>query len=384
MASAAHDQIPTILFCGKHRINFAMFNPVYRLLRRESSVRLLVSSGRYRHWPLVGWRSPREPEMANECLFAEFDIDPGHLHKTGHQDRHRGYDLYVSSNVDEKLIPPGCRIKTQIFQGVSFRNFAVDPKYLRFDKLFFIGRYHMEQYLTRGLLREGDPRIELIGMPKLDCLVNGTIDRRAELEKLGLDPALPTVLWCPTGASQNGFERWGHAGLRAIEAAGVNMILKLHDHPHLPKGVSYAQLLDYARAGLGPRSRLVLTSDVAPLLVAADLLVSDASSVAFEFCILDRPIVFVDTPDLLDKRAAVAGSAMDLETHGRKIGRVVTRPEALTETIRTELAAPAELSECRRAAAAHLFYQPGGASRRAADRLLALAHQAHAKIRAGI
>lgn len=378
MAYAAHDQLPTILFCGKHRINFAMFNPVYRLLRRESSVRLLVSSGRYRHWPLVGWRPPRDPELANESVFAEFEIDPEHLHQTGHQDRRGCYDLYVSSNVDEKLIPPGCRIKTQIFQGVSFRNFAVDPKYLRFDKLFFIGRYHLEQYLARGLLREGDPRIELIGMPKLDCLVNGSIDRRAELEKLGLDPALPTVLWCPTGAARNSFEKWGHAGLRAIEAAGVNTILKLHDHPHLPRGVSHAQLLDYARAGLEPHSRLVLTSDVAPLLVAADLLVSDASSVAFEFCNLDRPIVFIDTPDLLDQRAAADGSAMDLETHGRKIGRVISHPEELTETIRAELAAPAELSARRRAAADHLFYQPGGASRRAADRLLALARQAHA------
>jgi hypothetical protein len=66
---------------------------------------------------------------------------------------------------------------------------------------------------------------------------------------------------------------------------------------------------------------------------------------------------------------------MDLDTHGRKIGRIVTRPEELTETIRAELAAPAALSRQRRAAAEHLFHEPGSAGRRAADRLLMLARE---------
>ncbi|MBN1868466.1 CDP-glycerol glycerophosphotransferase family protein [Candidatus Sumerlaeota bacterium] len=374
--SADSEFPPTILFCGKHRVNFTLFHPVYQLLRREPAIRLLLSSGRYRYQGLLGWWMPRDETKTNAHVFGEFDVDPNHLHRTSGRDTFP-YAVCVTSNVDSKIIPRRARVQVQTFQGVSFRNYAVDRKYLRFDKLFFIGRYHIEQYVSRGLLREDDPRIELIGMPKLDRLVDGSTDRKAVLEGMGLDPGLPTVLWCPTGARQNSFEKWGRAALRAIDAAGVNTILKLHDHPHLPKRLTYDDLIAEARAGLGERGRLAHHSDVAPLLVAADLLVSDASSVAFEYCILDRPIVFIDVPELLAARASMEGSAMDLETHGRRIGRVVSRTEELTETIRAELAAPGALSPQRRAAAQHLFHDPGGAARRAADRLLALAREAH-------
>lgn len=364
---------PRILFTAKHRVNFAMFNPVYQLLRRRSEVGISLSSGRYRK-RLFYWADPRDPEQCNEAVFGEFDVDPAHLLATGSRDR-RPYDVYVSSNQSTLMQPRNCGVTVQIFHGVSFRNFAVNPGYLRFDKLFFPGRYMMEQYVQRGLLKQGDPRIELMGMPKLDRLVDGSIDRRRILEQLELDPERPTVLWCPTGARGNSFELFGAGGITAIEATGANLIVKLHDHPHTPKGVRREDILALARAALGPHSRLVDHSDVAPLLVAADLLVTDASSVAYEYCLLDRPIVFIDVPHLLQSRAEMEQSAMDLETHGRKIGRIVETPEELSAAIDGELAQPGRLSERRRAAADHIFYKPGDAARRMADRLVELARQ---------
>lgn len=368
----SHEKLPMILFCGKHRVNFAMFEPVYQRLRERSDIEVRVSSGRYRRRWLLGWRAPRNPELQNERLFGEFDIDAAHLYRTGGADRHP-HAVYVSSNVDEKLIPRNCRVKVQIFQGVSFRNYAVNPKYLRFDKLFFIGRYHLEQYLERGLLEEDDPRIELIGMPKLDRLVNGALDRETVLRELNLDASRPTVLWCPTGARHNGFEKLGAAGMRALEATGCNVILKLHDHPHLPRGMSHEGYIQAARQSLGPNSRLATRSDVAPYLAAADALITDASSVAFEYCVLDRPIVFIDVPELLQARAGMEDSAMDLETHGRKVGRIVDSAESLGEAVKVELANPQALSRERCAAATHLFHDPGRATQRSVERLVALA-----------
>lgn len=366
------DTLPRILFCAKYRVNFAMFNPVYQILRHRSDVRALLSTGRYRKKPLIGWLRPKRKIFENETVFSEFDVDPADVIKTGSRDR-TPYEVYVSSNESTRIQPRNSRLSVQIYHGVSFRNFAVNSDYLRFDKLFFPGRYMMEQYVARGFLKPDDPRIEIMGMPKLDRLVDGTIRREDVLTGLGLDSSRPTVLWCPTGARHNSYELLGHEGFKAIEAAGVNLIVKLHDHPHLKRGESREEVLSFARSGLGPNSRLVDHSDVAPLLVAADLLVSDASSVAYEYCILDRPIVFVDVPKLLGDRAKSENSAMDTETHGRNVGRIVQGGGEMTAVIREELGQPSALSARRRAAAEHIFYQPGTAAQRMADRLVQLA-----------
>lgn len=349
-----------------------MFNPIYQLLRKVPGLWLGVSSGRYRHKGFFGWFKPHDPEFWNEKLFAEFDIAPGHLVKTSHQDR-TPYDVFVASNESSLIQPKTCRKTVQIFHGVSFRNFAVRPEYARFDKLFFPGRYMMQQYLDRGYLEPNDPRIELVGMPKLDRLVDGSIKSQEVLKELGLDPTVPTVLWCPTGARHNSYEVYGQAAIKAIQETGVNLIVKLHDHPHLYGGLTTEDIIKSVRDVLGPRGRLATHSDVTPLLVAADLLISDASSVAYEFCILDRPIVFLDVPELLNERAAMDGSNMDLNTHGRNVGRIVTSAEELKEAITAELANPSHLSKRRRAAAEDIFFKPGTATPRAARRLSELA-----------
>ncbi len=363
---------PLILFCGRHRVNIAMYHPVYQILSKEPSVRLLMSSGRYRKKPILGWIRPKDPAELNETLFKEFNIDPAHLHKTSFHDQYP-YEVYVTSNQSNRMQPPRCKVNVQIFHGVSFRNFAVNPRYLVFDKLFFPGRYMMEQYVSRGILKPDDPRIEIMGMPKLDRLVDGTMKRDEVLQRLGLDPAIPTVLWCPTGARFNSFEILGHAGLKAVQASGFNLIVKLHDHPHLPKGKTREQVLEHARAGLGERGRLEDHSDVAPLLVAADLLISDASSVAYEYCIRDRPIIFVDVPELLAHRAEMEGSNMDQDTHGRNMGRIVKTAEELGRAVKEELETPSTFSAQRKAAAQHIFHEPGTAARRMANRLMELA-----------
>lgn len=365
-------QSPSILFCGKHRVNFAMFNPVYQAMRNDPALHLYLSTGQYRLKPFLGWRNPKKREELNENLFGEFGVDPAHFTYTSHRDI-RPYDVFVTSNKSTRLQPPNCRTAVQIFHGVSFRNFAVSKSYIRYDKLFFPGRYMMEQYIARGYLQEGDPRIELMGMPKLDRLVDGTIEREDVLRKLGLDPANKTILWCPTGAHHNSFEVLGHEGLKAIAGTGFNLILKLHDHPHLARGVTREQVIDHARAGLGERAVLEDHSDVAPLLVAADILISDASSVAYEYCVLDRPIIFVDVPELIQFRASMEGSNIDQETHGRKMGRIVRGAEEMKQAVIEELGEPGRLSAARRAAAAHIFHEPGGATQRMAARLKALA-----------
>ena len=87
------------------------------------------------------------------------------------------------------------------------------------------------------------------------------------------------------------------------------------------------------------RVRVVRDYDIVPYLQAADLLLTDASSVAMEFTLLDRPIVFVDVPDLL-ANVVERGGALDLDTYGRKIGTVAESIAAVVPTIADSLMNP--------------------------------------------
>ena len=53
------------------------------------------------------------------------------------------------------------------------------------------------EMVTTGAVLHGY-RAQLIGYPKADCLVDGSLDRCEVHQSLGLDPSKPTVLYAPT------------------------------------------------------------------------------------------------------------------------------------------------------------------------------------------
>ena len=56
------------------------------------------------------------------------------------------------------------------------------------DRLFFINRRRLNNYITSGAIESGSSAIRLVGMPKSDCLVDGSLTRDAVLEAHGMDP----------------------------------------------------------------------------------------------------------------------------------------------------------------------------------------------------
>jgi CDP-glycerol glycerophosphotransferase (TagB/SpsB family) len=215
------------------------------------------------------------------------------------------------------------------------------------------------------LYKDGDPRLVMIGLPKLDRLADGSIDRVQVLMKLGADPSKQTVLYAPTGDEGNSLHRNGMDIIETMLGQDVNFIVKPHDHAMRDKscGIDWrAKLATWKH----PRLFVDLGSDVVPLLAAADILITDASSVAFEYTLLDRPIVFWDVPEIMNgKRAA----QMDLSTWGRKGGDIVDSRATLEKTVVRLLDDPSEKSALRQKIANDLFYKPGTASLRAVRRI---------------
>ena len=354
-----------VLFSGYAPVHFVCFLPVYQELAKDPRVEVWLSGG-----------FKREAEDGTlsydlEGFYQPFPVDPTRIIPY-ECSREEDFDVLVCSHLSDGLFPRSVERSVQIFHGVSFKNLAVREKALRFDYLCLPGRYHGELYRREGLIREGASSCLLTGMPKADGLVK-PIDRAALLGRYGMDPSRPTVLFAPTGEKHNALEIMGREVISEIARSGrFNLLIKPHDHPK-KKIDWFAELAPME----SERVRLVRDLDVVPYLRVADALMTDASSVAFEYTLVDRPLVFLDTPRLfqhVEKRAP----ALDLQTYGRNIGVIVADPREVVAQLTHSLAHPDEQGALRRAAAAHIFHRPGHAAERVAGVVLHAAGLEHA------
>lgn len=342
-----------VLFSGYAPVHFVCFLPVYLELVKDPRVDVWLSGG-----------FKRESEDGQVSYQLEGFYDPFPVRSdrviSFERSREEDFDVLVCSHLSDGLFPRSIQRSVQIFHGVSFKNLAVREKALRFDYLCLPGRYHGELYRQQGLVRADASQCLLTGMPKADGLV-GPADRSALLRRYGMDECLPLVLFAPTGEKHNALEVMGKEVIAAIASSGkFNLLVKPHDHPK--KAIDWFQEL---AALEGPRVRLVRDLDVIPYLRVADALMTDASSVAFEYTLVDRPIVFLDTPKLF-KQVEKRAPALDLQTYGRNIGVIVHRPDQIVAQLDESLAQPDGQRVLRRAAAEHIFHRPGRAARRVA------------------
>jgi len=109
------------------------------------------------------------------------------------------FDAYVASDFMWASLPRGTR-RVQVFHGVGGKyGFDVPDTSMRdWDRLFFVNERRLRNFIAAGAIEHDSPAIRLIGMPKADCLVDGTFNRQAVLQSLKLDPSRQTVLYAPT------------------------------------------------------------------------------------------------------------------------------------------------------------------------------------------
>lgn len=105
--------------------------------------------------------------------------------------------------------------------------------------------------------------------------------------------------------------------------------------------------------------------DPAALLLAADVLVTDYSSIAFDFAVTGRPIVFF-TPDLEDYRDEIRGFSIDFEAEAP--GPLLRTTEEVAEALRDpEATGRAHAQQYERFAARYCALSDGRASARVVD-----------------
>lgn len=134
--------------------------------------------------------------------------------------------------------------------------------------------------------------VVITGMPKLDTVFNATkADVRIWRQKLGLDPDRATVLLAPTFNHELSLLPHLQKNLGEYIPDIFNLIIKLHG---ATDEALVKKINELARTR--PRTCFYEHPDIAPALLASDVLITDLSSVIYEFAAQNRPVLLFDSP----------------------------------------------------------------------------------------
>ena len=287
----------------------------------------------------------------------------------GEQAVWRRFDLALNADPWNALHLRRCWRRANFFHGVAGKYDLDDPKAIGqnvdfsiYDRLMFANEDRLRRYVDSGVVpRE---RAALVGFPKIDELVNGRWSSDAVRAELRLDPALETLLYAPTFSPASSLHLAGEAIIETLLTTGRNVIVKLHDrsmvpHPKYTDNVNWVERL--ARFRGRPRYALATGAHAGPYLAAADLMITDHSTIGFEFALLDRPLVIFDAPNLLQH----ARINPDKWNQLRAIADIAHTIDELRAVVGRALANPARHAAARRATSQSLFAYAGDATDRA-------------------
>jgi CDP-glycerol glycerophosphotransferase (TagB/SpsB family) len=281
------------------------------------------------------------------------------------------FDAYLAADFIWAKLPRGTR-RIQTFHGVAGKYSNVydrpDHSLREWDRLFFINKRRLNNFVSAGAIDADSPAICLIGMPKADCLVDGSLQRDDILRSLAIDPSRRTVLYAPTWTPYASLNAIGEELIEELGRAGFCVIVKLHDNsrdadPRNSGGINWVErLTPILRKHEG---HLAARGTIAPYLVAADVMISDHSSAGFEYLLLDRPLIRIEMPELI-ARTNIPPDYVDLLL---KASTTVRSTAETVQAVESAYADPAQLSMQRKAVADDLFYKPGTATTRALTEL---------------
>lgn len=293
----------------------------------------------------------------------------------------RRFDLYINGDPWAAARLRRCAHRVNFFHGVAGKYDLDNPAGLPigleyYDYVAFINRDRLQRYLAAGIVTP--EQAVLVGYPKLDRLASGGYQAAAIRASLGLDAGRPTALYAPTYSEASSLHLAGDSIVRALAGGGFNVVVKLHDRsldpdPRYNGGIDWrGRFMALVRELGSARVHFAEVADASPLLAAADVMVTDHSSVGFEYLVLDRPLIVFDAPDLA-RTARINAEKIALL---RSAATVVRTADEVTRAASRALADRGALSAERRRVAGDLFFEPGRATSRAVTLLTRLLNPA--------
>ena len=233
----------------------------------------------------------------------------------------------------------------------SYRMFGTDY----YDALLLSGEYQIREVRSLEALRRLPAKeCVLAGLPHMDAI------RARWLEKGPAPAHETTVLLAPSWGNSSLLHRFGERLIESLLETGYRIILRTHPQSL----VSEKELIGRLRKCFPENGRLEwnFDNDNFDALYRSDLLISDYSSVVFDFALIfDRPVIYADVD--FDTEPYDAGWLEEEMWILRTLPRIGTRLTAenadrLGELIRESLTSHA-FAEGRKAAMAETWVNPG-------------------------
>jgi len=166
----------------------------------------------------------------------------------------------------------------------SYRMFGTDY----YDALLLSGEYQIRDVRKLEALRRLPAKeCVLAGLPHMDAI------RQRWLERGPAPAHETTVLLAPSWGASSIFNRFGEEMIENLRGTGYRLILR----PHPQSMTSEKELIDRLRRRFPDSERLEwnFDNDNFDALYRSDLLISDYSSVVFDFALIfDRPVIYAD------------------------------------------------------------------------------------------
>lgn len=345
----------SILVNAHSTMELPVVAPLYEHMKRDERVKFYFTS-------------TNEPTRVRE-IFHEAGADARVIHPR--RAAMMKFDACLATDMPSGWLPRGTT-RIQMFHGVAgkYASFIDMPtrSMRHWDRVFFINQKRMSNWIRCGAIDADSPAIRLVGMPKIDCIVDGTFKRDEVLRAHNLDSARRTVLYAPTWSEHSSLNAMGEELIKQLVKSNYTVIVKLHENSRVQRqthsgGVDWVARLESLLSAHG--GLLASDSNACPYLVAADCLITDHSSIGFEYLLLDRPVIRIESPMLL-KHAGVNPEYVELL---KRAAHTVHTPAEAATAVADNFAQPNANSAARVAIADELFYKPGTATERAVREL---------------
>lgn len=183
-------------------------------------------------------------------------------------------------------------LKVEIFHGLGVEKPAHFKIRHFFDVYATSGPYVTERFKKLQAKYKNYFEVIETGWPKVDYVIN--YDSTNLRAKFDIPDNKKVILYAPTFSNTMESASKTLSSMDNLVADDEIWLLKFHQL--MNKDI----VEEFKKLG-NDKVRVMEINDITPLLYVADIMISDTSSVIYEFMILNKPVITIDTIDLKDK-----------------------------------------------------------------------------------